>query len=940
MQLAAGATTPPLCNNRIVMSTQAHSLATAALTTVLMLGALAGCGKPDTAATLLAEARQFQQKGDHVSALIQLKNAVAKNPSDPETRLALGEAYNKLGDAVSAEKEVRKAIELGMAAERALPELLMAQLFQGQFQKVIDGTADSAYTANVKVLSQRGAAFYQLGKRAEAADAFERALKIDPGYPVALMGLANIALANGDKAGAARYVAQAVEKNPKDVASWLFKGDFERSQGKPAEALAAYDQVLALEPGSAGGHLQKAYLFIAERRYDEAAVSLAAARKSAPKNLMVTYAQAMLDFTQGKHAAALESLQQVLRVAPDHMPSVLLAGAVHFTLKSLPQAEQNLKKYHEAHPENDYARKLLASTRIAAGDPKGAIAVLAPVLAASQDPQLLAIAGKAYTDNREFGKATGLLERASTLDPKKAQLRTALGLSKLEQGEEARALSELELASTLDQTTSTAGTTLAMTALRLNQFDKALAALVPLEARTPGDPILLNLKGLALLGKKDQAGARIAFEKALSLHPDFFPALDNLARLDMQASKLDATRQRYQGFLAKYPNSVEALTALGAMAVAQRRLPEAGALLERASAVDPAAVGPAIVLANHYVRMGEATRALTLVRKLLVANPDNPAVLDLLGQLQAATGDQGSAMETFTKLTVVAPQSAEAHFRLGAAHVAIGNLPSASASLKRALALQPDYLDAQLALAAAQLRQKQYGDALGVARSMQKQRPKLAVGFVSEADVLLVQGNAAAAIPLYDKAFSLGNNAELLIKLYEALRIGGKAKEADAKVQQWRAAHPDDVKVPGYLGEQYISNKKYQLAITEFEAILKKSPGYPSALNNLAVAYDLAGDARALPAAEAAAKALPGNPVVMDTLGWLLVQQGDLARGLALLREASARLPGVPDVRLHLAKALIKSKQEAAARKELEILLEKHKQFPQVEEARGLLKQL
>ena len=37
---------------------------------------------------------------------------------------------------------------------------------------------------------------------------------------------------------------------------------------------------------------------------------------------------ALLDFTQGKNAAARESLQKVLRSAPDHMPSILLAGAV------------------------------------------------------------------------------------------------------------------------------------------------------------------------------------------------------------------------------------------------------------------------------------------------------------------------------------------------------------------------------------------------------------------------------------------------------------------------------------------------------------------------------------------------------------------------------------------------------------------------------------
>ena len=59
-------------------------------TAALLLGALGGCGKTQSAESLVAEAKQFIQKGDTKAAVIQLKNALLKNPSDVEARLTLG----------------------------------------------------------------------------------------------------------------------------------------------------------------------------------------------------------------------------------------------------------------------------------------------------------------------------------------------------------------------------------------------------------------------------------------------------------------------------------------------------------------------------------------------------------------------------------------------------------------------------------------------------------------------------------------------------------------------------------------------------------------------------------------------------------------------------------------------------------------------------------
>ena len=96
-------------------------LTAALLTGALLTVGLAGCNRTQSTETLLAEASEYQQKGDIKAALIQLKNAVANSPEDGEARLALGSLQLSTGDNVSAEKELGRARALGIADERVLP---------------------------------------------------------------------------------------------------------------------------------------------------------------------------------------------------------------------------------------------------------------------------------------------------------------------------------------------------------------------------------------------------------------------------------------------------------------------------------------------------------------------------------------------------------------------------------------------------------------------------------------------------------------------------------------------------------------------------------------------------------------------------------------------------------------------------------------------------
>ncbi len=122
--------------------------------------------------------------------------------------------------------------------------------------------------------------------------------------------------------------------------------------------------------------------------------------------------------------------------------------------------------------------------------------------------------------------------------------------------------------------------------------------------------------------------------------------------------------------------------------------------------------------------------------------------------------------------------------------------------------------------------------------------------------------------------------------------------------------------------------------------MVERQPDDASARNNLAMLYQMAGDARALPLAEEAYRLEPGNPLIADTLGWVLAEQGDPAKGLLYLREAQSRRSGFADVEYHIAIALWKLGRREDAVAALRALLRGHPRFADRDAASALLKRL
>ena len=111
-------------------------------------------------------------------------------------------------------------------------------------------------------------------------------------------------------------------------------------------------------------------------------------------------------------------------------------------------------------------------------------------------------------------------------------------------------------------------------------------------------------------------------------------------------------------------------------------------------------------------------------------------------------------------------------------------------------------------------------------------------------------------------------------------------------------------------------------------------------MNNLAWLYHANGNPKALTIAQKAHEIFPDSGAITDTLGWLYVENGQAQEGLTLLRRAVQQAPNKLDIRYHLAVALAKTGDAAAAKELLREILATGKEFTASAEAEALLEKL
>lgn len=629
--------------------------------------------------------------------------------------------------------------------------------------------------------------------------------------------------------------------------------------GKPIEAIAAYRALPASDASARGLGLS----FSLIRRWPEANAALTPYVKAHPEDTVarmawVTSLVGIGDLTAGRTEAAA-----LAKAAPQDLPIQLLAAAL----------------------ADDDASRRAALDRLAAwkrdpADPKSEPFELLTVrawLARALGNADVAQAAATAAENaplRNAGEAMALAETYQRLGQPQMTERLLLKIT-----EDAAALpAALRAASEIS--------------LEMNKPERVSGLL----ARIPKEQVIGPVDGLISARAKlalGDADAAIAELSALitTLERDKRPLLTSRARLWLSrayAAKGDADKAKEALLGIDDPG----LFFERNLALAENELkagnPQAAIdALKPVIEKDKEAVAPQLMLASALMKAGKPEEAQKGLSELASARPDDPRIPYTLATTLEATGDRAGAEREYKRALEIAPGSLAPLRHLMDLLDAQKRGSEAEQVLREQIARAPRIAALRQMLG---LRLEQRGDVASAEEAF-------------KAGMQVDGGSESSWIALADHYMRTKRPARALELLDHVLQ--GSPQSSDALVRSGSALRA--------LGQK-------QEAIARYERALGLRPHDIGIQNNLALllADQAATRDRALELAQAADKALPNTPQILDTLGYVLMRRGELDQAIPLLRRSAAALPELPEVQHHLGTALLLKGEQAAGRKLIE----------------------
>ncbi len=889
---------------------------------------------------------QYQNKGELQAAVIELKNALQQNPDNAQARWLLGKLYVQQGDGVSAQKELELALAAGISYEDVVVPLGKAYVLQQSYQAVLDKIRtrdDMKSQTKAEVLALRGQAYYVLGKLDEANTAFHDALAQQPAFVEAMGGLAQVTFLQGKHEEAKKWLDEAIATAPDKTAVWLLQGDFLRQQGDMPGAEAAYNKVLSLDANHFPGRLNLIGVLLFQNKIDEAGKALDAIQGKAGLHPQALYYRALIAFSKGDYALAQERLQELFKDYPDYAPALHLMAMTQYNLGYLEQADAAARQLVERFPDSAEAKKLkkLIDLKKNPSDPDKRQENISSLLAQfPQDVQVLNTVADSLLAQGQRAEAIEPLKKVVELQPQSAAAHARLGEVLLQQGKPESAIPALEKARELGLQSPQLELLLVNGYIAAKDYDRALTALQPRREQEPQNAALWNLTGTAYEGKGQLDKAEAAFQKALALTPGDPTATASLERLRLGGGDIGKARLYYQQALAMKPDDLQSRLKLAELEWQQGDREAATRQLDEAIRRQPDALQPRLVRARAYLEEKQPAKALYLLKEVEQQHGSDPDFLLTMGRAQLAAGDTNDAILSFNRLTVLQPYSAQAQYWLAGAYGQRKNPEQMRKPLFQGLTLQPDDPLAGPLMVLWLSLAPDAKEADRMLQALQKQFPK-------NRQVLMVAGQTAQqredykqAVKVYQQALTLFPDDAILTNglVWSYLKSGNEA-DFFSTLQSWLEKHPQDGQARFLLANQYLSLKRYDEATAAYTKLLELAPDNPEVLNNLALALRKKNPQQARQYAEKALTLLPDNGSVMDTLAVILLDQSDTQRALELLRKASQLQPK-PEIRYHLAQALVKNGRKDEARQVLREILADQTTFDSRQQASALLKEL
>ena len=333
-----------------------------------------------------------------------------------------------------------------------------------------------------------------------------------------------------------------------------------------------------------------------------------------------------------------------------------------------------------------------------------------------------------------------------------------------------------------------------------------------------------------------QADAITDFDKAIKLDPKSYWALAGRGETHIDRGEMEAGAADLDRAIAINPHFGLAHAGRGRAYAMKGKFPEAAQSFTRAIELEPQQAIYLSLRGMAYSDMGDFNKSLADFNDSIRLQPDNPATYDSRAGVFLRRGDAAAALADFDKSIALTPGDADRRYRRALLLAAQNKRPEALKDLDAAIAAKPSEA---AYLARAQLRPPE------------------------------AQSEALADIDLAAKLAPSSANPQLVLAQFRK-SAGDGPGELKALDEAVRLA-PDDVTARTLRSDAYGRNNQYDLGLADLDHSVAKAPSDGQALNNRCYykatwGRDFQG---ALKDCDAALKALPGTPNIVDSHGFV-----------------------------------------------------------------------
>jgi tetratricopeptide (TPR) repeat protein len=359
-----------------------------------------------------------------------------------------------------------------------------------------------------------------------ATKSFNEVLRLNPRATDAQVQLSRLTLARGDTASAIWLAQEAGKNAPGSPEPRLMLARAFIAQGQTARAESELSALLKQFPDTSGVHALNAALKVVKKDFSGARLEYERALKLEPGSIDALTGLAMLEISQNKVLAAGARMEEFLSTSSDRSEVLALAARVFVAAKDFVKAETLLRRLIEVDRDNMAGYSLLGQVYLiqqkldpakaefdnrARLNPKDATArlMVAMILEAQQN----------------IGEAKKKYEEVLAIDSRSVIAANNLAYLYAESGQDLdRALSLAQTAAEHARDNAAVQDTLGWVYYHKAVPDLAILAFEKSTAKEPANPVYRYHLGLAYAKRGDLGRARLSFEAALKIKPDYAEA--------------------------------------------------------------------------------------------------------------------------------------------------------------------------------------------------------------------------------------------------------------------------------------------------------------------------------------------------------------------------------------------------------------------------------